>query len=104
MALPPRWQDEARLLMPPDAEVEHAIEAAGAVGELALVNDEARVVVACKDLGDDPGRRVRLPVSTLGLKILSARRPVVNSPGTADLDFAEVFGGERLLLETTMGP
>src|SRR5208337_307331 len=39
-------QDEAGGLAPPDAEIENLVEAAGGVGELAFVDDEAGVDVS----------------------------------------------------------
>ena len=46
-------QDEAGGFAPPDAEVDDLVQSAGGVGELALMDDEAGIVFAGENLGDD---------------------------------------------------
>ena len=46
-------QHKAGGFAPPDAEIENLVEAAGGVGELALVDDQAGVEFAGQNLGDD---------------------------------------------------
>ena len=65
-------QDEAGGFAPPDAEIEDLVEAAGGVGELAFVDDEAGIEVAGEYLGNNliEGNDT---VWSSGLKILRAR-------------------------------
>ena len=46
-------QHQAGGFAPPDAEIENLVEAAGGVGELALVDDEAGVEVSGQNRGND---------------------------------------------------
>ena len=53
MALPPSGRGRPVSLAPPCAEVEHLLQAVGRVGELAFVDQQARVELARDDGGDD---------------------------------------------------
>jgi hypothetical protein len=95
-------QHQAGGFAPPDAEVEHLVEAAGGVGELALVDDEAGVEVAGQNLGNDlvegDGDGLEAGIEDLERQIGGGQ-----GAGNGDLDAAQV-GGCSGLLETIMGP
>ena len=46
-------QHQARSFLPPDAQVQNLMEAARSVGQLPFVNNEARLVLARQNLGND---------------------------------------------------
>ena len=65
-------QNQAGGFAPPDTQVQNLVEAAGRVGELAFVDDEAGIEVAGENFRDDPVEGYGDGVD-LGLKILRAR-------------------------------
>src|ERR1035437_1062585 len=90
----PQGQDQAGGLAPPDAEVEDLVEAAGAVGELALMDDEAGIVGSGQNRGDD-----LVEGHGLGLdgRIEDFQGQIGGGEGAGDgdLDFAQVLEVER---------
>ena len=88
-------QDEAGGFAPPDAEVENFVEAAGGVGELAFVDDEAGIEVSGENFGDDliegDGDGFDGRVEDFEGEIGGGE-----GAGDGDLDAAEIFRCERL--------
>ncbi len=88
-------QDKAGGFAPPDAEVENLCEAAGAIGELALVDDEAGIEFAGENFRDDliegDGDGVEGGVEDFEGEIGGGE-----GAGDGDFDAAQIFGGERL--------
>jgi hypothetical protein len=95
-------QHQAGGLAPPDAEIENLVEAAGGVGELALVDDEPGVEVARQNLRDDA---IEGDGDGLDLRVEDLEREIGGGEGAGngDLDAAQIFG-RAAELETTMGP
>ena len=102
MALPPSGSTRPVVSLPPDAQVENLVQAAGRVGELALVNDQPRVVGSRQNRGNDlvEGHRLGLDIRIEDLQRQISRGQRARN---RDLDAFQV-SVSSLRLETIIGP
>ena len=88
-------QHQAGGLLPPDAEIENLVEAAGGIGELALVDDEAGVVVSRQhrrnDLIEGHGLGLDIGIEDLQRQISGGQRA-----GNGNFDALQVLQRQRL--------
>ena len=78
-------QRQPGLRLPPFAEIDHLHESFASIGELAFVNDQARVGFARRARARRSHRRATSTSSHFAEKSCSARNALVIRPGTASV-------------------
>ena len=64
MAFPPKGRGKPGNLQPPLAKIDHAMQAGLVVGKLALMNDQAGLILPFQNLRDDLVKRHNLNVNS----------------------------------------